>query len=141
MAIAALLSLLHLLALILGVGGVFLRGRALKTEPLDREALQRLFAADTAWGVAAILWLSTGVLRVLFNGKDPDFYLRNGFLWVKVAGFGLVFLLELWPMITFIRWRLALKRGKEPDFTTVPRLRTVNTVELVLVFIIFAVAP
>ena len=55
----------------------------------------------------------TGLVRA-FAGleKTPDFYLRNGFFWVKMALFGLVFVLEIRPMVTFIRWRIAKRRGE-----------------------------
>ena len=60
--LSAIVSSLHLLALGIGLPSVFLRGRALKGR-LDREGLRRLFAADTVWGIAAALWLVTGLLR------------------------------------------------------------------------------
>jgi len=37
-------------------------------------------------------------------------YWHNGFFWLKLALFGLVFALELTPMMTFIRVRHALRR-------------------------------
>ena len=63
--VSALVSALHLLALALGLPGVFLRGRALRglRGPLDGAGLGRLFAADTAWGIAAFLWIGSGLLR------------------------------------------------------------------------------
>jgi len=141
MMVSAILSLLHLLALPLGLGGIFLRGRALESKPLDPAGLSRLFAADTAWGVAALLWVTTGILRVFFQGKDPEFYLRNGLFWGKVAGFLLVFALEIWPMVTFIRWRLARAKSRPIDFAPVPRLQAINRLELGLTVLIFAMAP
>jgi putative membrane protein len=73
--ISAILSALHVLALALGLPGVYLRGRALKG-PLDRDGLRRLLAADTVWGIAAALWIATGLLRA-FGGleKGSQFYL------------------------------------------------------------------
>src|SRR5919199_4942063 len=66
--LSAVFSALHLLALAIGLPGVFLRGRALKG-PLDETGLRRLFAADTVWGVAAGLWIVTGLLRA-FGGLE-----------------------------------------------------------------------
>jgi uncharacterized membrane protein len=60
--VAAIVSSLHLLALAIGLPAVWLRGRALRA-PVDASGFRRLFAADTAWGVAAALWLVTGLLR------------------------------------------------------------------------------
>jgi len=135
MVIAALLSTLHLLTLVLGLSAVFMRGRALR-EPLDELAWQRILAADNAWGIAAVLWIGTGLTRVFYGGKGPYFYLHNGFFWIKMALFGLVFLLEIVPMTTFVRVRIERRRGGTlPSFSPRP-YRVVNTMELVLVVLI-----
>ena len=83
--IAAIVAAFHYLALALGLPSVFLRGRALKG-PLDRDGLRRLFAADSVWGVAAGLWLVTGLLRA-FGGleKGSAFYLASRLFWLKLA--------------------------------------------------------
>ena len=54
----------HLLALGIGLGAVWCRGRALRG-PLDQPGLRRVFMADGAWGIAALLWLGTGLWRLL----------------------------------------------------------------------------
>jgi uncharacterized membrane protein len=60
--LSAIISSLHLLALAIGLPAVFLRGRALKG-PLDADGLRRLLASDSAWGIAALLWIVIGLLR------------------------------------------------------------------------------
>ncbi|MGH7301602.1 MAG: DUF2214 family protein [Candidatus Rokuibacteriota bacterium] len=137
---SALVSALHLLALAIGLPAVFLRGRALRGR-LDPDGLRRLFAADTAWGLAALLWVTTGLLRT-FAGleKGTAFYLGSGLFWMKLALFVTVVLLEIWPMASFIRWRVALRRRRAPDTSSAAALYIVNHVELVLVFIIMFVA-
>jgi len=109
------LSALHVLALGIGLGAVFARGRRLRDlrrAPDNADALARLFQADNLWGLAALLWIATGLFRVFARlEKQPEFYLRNGFFWVKMALFGLVFVLELQPMVTFLRWRKQRSRG------------------------------
>lgn len=109
MLVSALLSAIHVLTLALGLGAVFMRGQAL-ARPLDDAGWRRLLAADNAWGIAAGLWIASGVARVFFGGKEPSFYWRNGFFWLKLALFLLVFLLELTPMVTFMRVRSAQRR-------------------------------
>ncbi|HEY1250124.1 MAG TPA: DUF2214 family protein [Thermoanaerobaculia bacterium] len=108
-------SALHVLALGIGLGAVYARGRRLRDlrrAPEDAVALTRLFQADNLWGLAALLWIATGLVRVFGRlEKQPEFYLRNGFFWVKMALFGLVFVLEIRPMVTFLRWRKARSRG------------------------------
>jgi uncharacterized membrane protein len=129
-----------MLTLALGLGAVVIRGRAL-ARPLDEAGWQRLLAADNLWGAAAGLWIASGLARVFLGGKDPSFYWRNGFFWIKLALFGLVFALELTPMMTFIRVRTALKRKTPLPRFSVEAYRRVNTAEIVLVVaIVFAAA-
>ena len=135
-----MLSAVHVLTLALGLGAVFMRGRAL-AGPLDDAGWRRLLAADTAWGVAAGLWIASGLGRVFFGGKQPAFYLNNGFFLVKLALFGLVFALELVPMTTFIHVRSARRRGAALPRFSVEAYRRINAAEIVLVVaIVFAAA-
>ena len=137
---SAIVSALHLLALALGLPSVYLRGRALKG-PLDRDGIRRLLAADTVWGIAAALWIATGLLRA-FGGleKGSQFYLQSPLFWTKMALFVTVIVLEIWPMVTFIRWRGALRRGEMPDTSRARALYLVNHVEMGLVVLIVFVA-
>jgi putative membrane protein len=137
--VAALLSAIHMLALSLGVGGIFARGRAL-SRPLDAAGWKGLLAADNVWGAAAVLWIVSGLGRVFFGGREPSFYWRNGLFWVKLGLFGLVFLLELAPMTTFIRVRIAQRRGAALPVFPLDIYRRINTVELWLVVAIVFIA-
>lgn len=137
--LAALLSGLHVLALGLGLGAVFLRGLALAST-LDDDGWRRVLAADNAWAAAAGLWIATGLLRVFYGGKDPDFYWSNGFFWIKLAVFGAVFALELAPMRAFIRVRAARRRGGPLPLVTVERFRRTNAIQLILVVAIVFLA-
>ena len=138
--LSAVVSSLHLLALALGLPAVFLRGRALKS-PLDPEGLRRLLAADNVWGIAALLWIVTGLLRA-FGGleKGADFYLRSPLFWTKMALFLLVLLLEVRPMATFIRWRIRLGRGEAIDTGAARTLYTINHAKLAIVVVMVFVA-
>jgi putative membrane protein len=137
--VPALLSAVHMLTLALGLGSVFARGRAL-SGPLDDAGWTRLLTADTIWGISALLWIASGLGRVFFGGREPAFYWGNGFFWVKLALFGLVFVLELAPMITFIRVRSARRHGTPLPRVSVEAYRRTNTIELALVVTIVFVA-
>jgi putative membrane protein len=138
--ISAIVSAVHVLALALGLPSIFVRGRALKGT-LGTDSLARLFAADSLWGIAAVLWLATGLLRV-FGGleKGSQFYLTSRLFWIKMALFAIVILLEIWPMVTFMRWRSMSRRGGRPDTTHVRALFILNHIELALVVVMVFVA-
>ena len=145
MVVPSLIAALHYLALALGLGSVFTRGlllRQLRRSPADAEATRRLLRADAGWGVAALMWIGTGLLRV-FAGleKASEFYLRNGFFYTKMGLFAVVFALELFPMITFIRWRKVLSKGATPA-TGAPlgTLTRLNDLEVAIVVAIVFVA-
>ena len=138
--VAAIVSALHVLALALGLPSVYLRGRALKG-PLDAAGLKRLFTADGVWGLAAVVWIATGLLRA-FGGleKGTQFYLTSPLFWVKMTLFVLILLLEIWPMVTFIRWRMVVGRGGQPDTARARELYLVNHIEMALVVLMVFVA-
>jgi putative membrane protein len=139
--LSAIVSALHLLALAIGLPAVYLRGRALKGQ-LDADGFQRLFGADTLWGIAALVWLGTGLLRA-FAGleKGTAFYVSSRLFWAKMALFGLIVLLEIAPMLAFIRWRIQLKCGQAPDTSGAPAFYLVNHIEMALVVLmVFAAA-
>ena len=138
--ISAIVSALHLLALGIGLPSVYLRGRALKGR-LDGEGFGRLFVADNVWGIAAALWIGTGLLRA-FAGleKGSQFYLSSHLFWTKMALVVVLLLLEVWPMVTFIRWRAARGRGRVPDISSSRALYIVTHIEMALVVLIVLVA-
>ena len=137
---SAIVSALHVLALALGLSSVYLRGRALKGR-LDRDGLRHLFAADNVWGMAATLWILTGLLRA-FGGleKGSQFYLQSPLFWIKMTLFVAVIVLEIRPMITFIRWRSQLGRGQTIDKSPAHALYTLNHIELAIVVVMVFVA-
>ena len=139
MVVAAILSAIHVLTLAVGLGAVYLRGRALR-RTLDAAGWRRLLAADNLWGLAAALWIASGVARVFFGGKETSFYWRNGFFWLKLGLFGIVFVLELRPMMTFISVRSALRNGFPLPAFPLRHYQRINTAEIVLVVAIVFVA-
>jgi putative membrane protein len=139
-----ILASFHLLALGIGLGGVWVRGRALRG-PLDGAGVRRVLAADNAWGIAALLWLATGLVR-LFGGfeKGLDYYLHSRAFLTKMFLFVAILGLEIWPMTTFIGWRIRLRRGDPIDTSrgrTFARISVVQALLVVgMVFLAVAVA-
>ncbi len=147
MILSILLAALHYLALGIGLGALFVRGRcfkALKQNPQNPKLLSALFLSDNFWGISAFLWIATGLAR-LFGGleKTPSFYWGNGFFWLKMGLFLAIFLIELVPMVKLIQARIKLKKGQRIPLTPslLDKLFSLNHMELVLLFLIpFAAA-
>jgi putative membrane protein len=136
-----LIATVHLLALPIGLGGVWLRGRALRRS-LNADGLRQVLAADNLWGVAAALWIATGLARA-FGGleKGSAFYLSQPVFYAKMALFVAILLLEIWPMTTLIRWRMQLRRGATVDTGAAPALARISEIQAALVVLmVFAAA-
>jgi putative membrane protein len=138
-----ILAWLHLIALAIGPAAVWGRARSLRAwrrEPNDSRALRRAFAADSWWGVAAIVWLATGLWRLLASTeKSTSYYLANHVFYGKMAMFITVVVIEISPMITLIKWR---RGAVPPNPRDGQRIEITSYVELaiVLVIVLFAVA-
>jgi putative membrane protein len=120
---------------------VWARGRALRSS-LDAGTLRQVFFADTLWGLAAVLWISTGLWRLLAGlEKGTGYYLQNQLFLTKMALLALVLLLEIRPMITLIRWRRTVSRGEAPDTRAAPLLARISFVQAWLIgLMVFAAA-
>ena len=128
-----LFAALHLLALGIGLGAVWTRSRALR-QTLDGAGLERVFAADAWWGLAAALWLSTGLVRLFSSlDKGTEYYLNNPFFLLKMVLFVTVVLLEIAPMRALIRWRAVTRRGELPDTTRAVAFARTSLIQAVLV--------
>jgi putative membrane protein len=135
-----IVAAIHLLALGLGLGAIWTRARALKGLP-DLGNLRRAFYADTLWAVAAVLWITTGLARA-FGGleKGSAYYLNNNAFWLKIALLILILLLEIWPMITLIRWRVQASRGEAIDTRQANGFAVISFVQAGLVIAMVFVA-
>ena len=128
-----MVAALHLLGLGIGLGAVWARGRAFRG-PLDAAGLKRVFYADGLWGLAAVIWISTGLARA-FAGleKGSTYYLTNHLFWAKMALLGGILALEMAPMIALIRWRTRVARGEPVDTSKARTFSVVSFVQAGLV--------
>jgi putative membrane protein len=128
-----LLAAVHLLALGIGLGAVWARARSLGGRELDLGAVRRVLTADAWWGVAALLWVATGLVRLLAGTEKPTgYYLHNHAFWAKMALFIAILLLEIRPIVTFGRWRAAVRRGELPSVVPAAALARVSYIQAVL---------
>ena len=141
MDIRLLLAWLHLLALAVGLAGVWARARALRDslrDPEDHGALRRAFIGDAWWGVAAALWLGTGLWRLLAGTeKSTSYYFGNHAFFLKMVLFLAIVGLEIWPMMTLLRWRT--KRAA-PNPRDAGRIEVISYVQCALVVAIVLAA-
>ena len=130
------LAAIHLIALGIGLGAVWARANALN-RPLDRAGMVRAFRADTWWGIAAALWIGTGLWRLLAGTeKGTSYYVHNHVFFTKMSLLVIILLLEVGPMITLIRWRQIAGRGTSawnPNPAAARRIARISYVEAVLV--------
>ena len=61
--------------------------------------------------------------------KGAAYYLNNHVFWAKMGLFLLMFLLELWPMLTLIRWRRQVRRGAQPETHAARQLARLSVLE------------
>ena len=88
-----------------------------------------------------MLWLATGLARLLASTeKSTSYYLHNPLFHVKMGLFVLVLALEIWPMITLIRWRRAMGRNQTAAFGAARRIARISTIEAFLIVVIVFVA-
>jgi len=140
MTIRWLLAAFHLLGLGVGLGAVLARGRAFQAQ-LDVLGLRRVFYADAWWGIAAIVWIGTGLVRA-FGGfeKGSFYYLHNHVFWAKMGLLAAILALEVGPMIALIRWRVAVARGSVPDTRAATGFARISFVQAVLVVLMVLAA-
>ncbi|MFL5618851.1 MAG: DUF2214 family protein, partial [Gemmatimonadaceae bacterium] len=134
MTLGLVLAWLHLLALTVGLGGVWARARALDDSlrnPEDPRAIRRALVGNGWWALGVVVWLATGLWR-LFAGteKPPSYYVGSGAFAVKMALFLVVVALEIWPTTVLLRWR---RKTSEPDPRDAGRIEIISYVQCALV--------
>lgn len=138
-----LFATIHILTFGLGFYSCWARASALSRlgKSKDESGIKDVLTADNLWGIAAALWLITGLWRA-FGGleKGSAYYLHNAAFIIKMTLFALVFALELKPMITFIRWRMMQRKNEKIDLSVVPALARLSYIELILLIPIASMA-
>lgn len=140
MTIRWLMATLHLFGLGIGLGAIVVRARAL-ARVRNQSDLSPVFYADNLWGLAALLWLSTGLYRA-FGGieKGTGYYLSHPLFHAKLGLFVVVLLLELWPMIILLKWRRALVKSEPIDLSPTARMSRLSQIEAVIVVVMVFLA-
>lgn len=135
-----LFAWMHLLGLGIGLAAVWARARALRG-PLDAAGLRRVFYADGWWGAAGVIWIGTGLVRMIGGlEKGMEYYLQNHVFWGKMTLLLVLIVLEIGPAVTLVRWRRQLAKGAQPDTRLAGRFARISYTQVVLVLLMVLAA-
>ncbi|MDO7897016.1 DUF2214 family protein [Pseudomonas citrulli] len=135
------LAAIHLLAFALGFWAVLARGTALRRVAGGADAVRNVLVADNVWGLSALVLLVTGGMRA-FAGfeKGTDYYLHQPLFHLKMTLLLLILLLEIAPMITLVKWRMALGKGAAVDSSRAGRFARISHIEALLLVLMVVAA-
>ena len=135
------LAAIHLLAFGLGFWAVLSRGTAFRRLSAGVGHAKSVLIADNLWGICAVILLVTGGTRA-FGGyeKGTDYYLQQPLFHLKMTLFVVILLLEVAPMVTLIKWRIALAKGRAIDERRAKLFARISHVEAMLVLLMVVAA-
>lgn len=130
---ASLIAFGHFISVFALVAALVLQ-LALLSESMGVEIARRVQRADRVYGVAAILMLTFGFLRVIYFEKGSAYYFSNTFFQIKLGLFIAVGLISIYPTFLYSRWSKELKQGIVPRVSAemVTSLKRIIHWELVL---------
>ncbi|MGY3644124.1 DUF2214 family protein [Pseudomonas sp. PK-RTE-24] len=136
-----ILAAVHLFAFALAFWAVLTRGTAFSQLSAGTGELKRVLLADNLWGLSALTLLITGAMRA-FGGyeRGSDYYLHQPLFHLKMTLFLLILLMELAPMITLIKWRIASSRGVAPEAGRAKLYARISHVEALLLILMMVAA-
>ncbi len=135
-----LLAVLHLLALPIGLAAVYIRARALRTVARG-ETPTTAVTADLWWGIAAFIWISTGLIRWLAGIEKPmPYYTQNWLFHTKMTLLLLILLLEIRPIVVIGRWRSRMRKQQPLDTSAANAMATTSYVQVIIVLLMMIAA-
>ena len=105
---------------------------------LTKDSARTLIRVDTAYGIAALVLLVVGLLRVFYTEKGAQYYFHSAPFLVKFSSFIIVGLLSIYPTMQFLSWRKALAQDQVPVVAagTRRKMRMLVHIELTLLVVI-----
>ncbi len=136
-----ILASLHHLAMLLLIAALVAEWILLRA-PLDNRQVTRLVRVDAGYGLAALLILAIGALRVRYGLKGTGYYLHNPWFWAKLGTFAAIGLLSLVPTLRLLGWRrqARLQPTWSPNAAQVRTLQRLIGVELGLLAVLVVLA-
>ena len=134
-------AFIHHAAAFLLVAALMVELVVLRNE-LTTASARSVLRMDMVYGIAALVLLIAGFVRVFYTEKGAAYYFASGSFLVKLTLFIVVGLLSIYPTMQFMRWRKALREQRLPDFDAATRrkVRMLIHIQLTLVFVIILMA-
>jgi putative membrane protein len=134
-------AFLHHIAAFVVVGALMVELVVLRNE-LTIASARSVLRMDMAYGIAALVLLAVGFVRVFHTEKGSAYYFDSGAFLLKLALFIVVGVLSIYPTVKFLGWRKALREQRVPelDAGTRRKVRLLIHVELTLIFVIILMA-
>ena len=111
MTLEAILAYLHFLAILTMVVFISSEAALCRAEWLNAAVVERLARVDMIYGISAMVVLATGVARTWWGIKGTAWYWSNPLLHLKLGLFIIVGMISIFPTLTYLRWRKALRSG------------------------------
>ncbi len=125
-----LIKYLHFLGIGFTLSALVLEHALLK-EKLEPAELKRLANIDLVYGISAGVVLGAGLALWLSVGKGSDFYSGNSLFLIKLALFGVIGLLSIYPTIFFVK-----NRKSETSLDVPSNIRVTIRAELFLLILL-----
>lgn len=136
---SAITAYLHYLSLGVIFAALAIEYFTLK-EDLEAKEAWRILWADSAYGIAAVTILVTGLLRVFYYGKGTAYYTAMTTFWLKVGLFLVVGMVSLYPTFSFLLWLKSLIGEKPAERVKVLQYRRLKGI-IVFELIGFSIIP
>jgi putative membrane protein len=118
----AVAAFLHHLCFIAIMLALFAEILLLKEAPTLATAA-KIRRYDAIYGIAALLVIVIGALRVMYFEKGPGYYMHSAAFMAKMLFFFAAGLLSLYPTVTFLNWGAAIRQGVAPVLADAERRR------------------
>jgi putative membrane protein len=135
MLLAAFVAFVHFLAFFVLTTTLALQ-LGLLSDSIGVATARRIQRADRIAGIAAMLVLVFGFLRVYYFEKGADYYFDNTFFLIKLTLFIAAALISIYPTVCYARWSPELKQEIAPEISppVLLRIRKIIHYELLGIF-------
>ncbi|HSV57829.1 MAG TPA: DUF2214 family protein [Variovorax sp.] len=109
MTLEAILAYVHFLAILTMVVFISSEAALCRVEWLNKAVVERLARIDLVYGIAAMVVLASGIARTVWGVKGSGWYWSNPLLHIKLTLFIIVGVISIFPTLTYMRWRKAVR--------------------------------